>query len=131
MILRFYFLFKSNLDSVYYPFLRWKQALTPTEFHNTLGVTEVHKALTPTQGFGVEFFSTFTLVLVVFGVCDDNRKDVKGSAPLAIGLCIATAILATVSPIVYYAHTYNSSWFLILPVVRCLFRGIQCRLVTY
>jgi glycerol uptake facilitator-like aquaporin len=75
-----------------------KQALTPTEFHNTLGVTEVHKALTPTQGFGVEFFSTFTLVLVVFGVCDDNRKDVKGSGPLAIGLCIATAILATVSP---------------------------------
>lgn len=71
------------------------QALTPTDFHNTLGVTEIHKALTPTQGFGVEFFSTFTLVLVVFGVCDDNRKDVKGSGPLAIGLCIATAILAT------------------------------------
>lgn len=71
------------------------QALTPTEFHNTLGVTEVHTALTPTQGFGVEFFSTFTLVLVVFGVCDENRKDVRGSAPMAIGLCISAAILAT------------------------------------
>lgn len=71
------------------------QALTPPDFHNTLGVTEIHPKLSPTQGFGVEFFSTFTLVLVVFGVCDENRKDVKGSAPLAIGLAIATAILAT------------------------------------
>jgi len=71
------------------------QALTPPEFHNTLGVTELHEALTPTQGFGVEFFSTFTLVLIVFGVCDENRNDIKGSAPLAIGLTVTTAILAT------------------------------------
>lgn len=71
------------------------QALTPAEFHNTLGVTQIHPKLSPTQGFGVEFFSTFTLVLVVFGVCDSNRKDIRGSAPLAIGLAISTAILAT------------------------------------
>ena len=74
------------------------QSLTPEKFHNTLGVTTVHEFLTPTQGFGVEFFSTFTLVLVVFGVCDENRNDIKGSAPLAIGLTVTTAILATVSP---------------------------------
>lgn len=60
-------------------------------------MTELHEALTPTQGFGVEFFSTFTLVLIVFGVCDENRNDIKGSAPLAIGLTVTTAILATVS----------------------------------
>lgn len=52
--------------------------------------------LTPTQGFGVEFFATFTLVLVVFGVCDENRRDLKGSAPLIIGLYVTAAILAMV-----------------------------------
>ena len=62
-----------------------------------LGVTQVHNNLTTSQGFGVEFFSTFTLVLIVFGVCDEHRKDIRGSAPLAIGLTVTTAILATVS----------------------------------
>ncbi len=61
-----------------------------------MGVTSVHELLNPTQAFGVEFFSTFSLVLVVFGVCDANRTDIKGSGPLAIGLTVTTAILATV-----------------------------------
>ena len=42
--------------------------------------------------FNVFFF----LEICCQGVCDENRKDVKGSAPLAIGLAIATAILSTV-----------------------------------
>jgi len=71
------------------------QSLTPEKFHHTMGVTSVHELLNPTQAFGVEFFSTFSLVLVVFGVCDANRTDIKGSGPLAIGLTVTTAILAT------------------------------------
>jgi aquaporin related protein len=71
------------------------QALTPASAQGMLGVTQVHNNLTTSQGFGVEFFSTFTLVLIVFGVCDEHRKDIRGSAPLAIGLAVTTAILAT------------------------------------
>lgn len=71
------------------------EALTPTQFHNSMGVTSLHPSLTPAQGFGIEFFTTFSLVIVVFGVCDPNRTDIKGSAPLAIGLTVSTGILAT------------------------------------
>jgi len=71
------------------------QAFTPPAYHDTLGVTNLGTGMSPTQGFGVEFFATFTLVLVIFGVCDKNRTDLKGSGPLAIGLSITTAILAT------------------------------------
>jgi len=71
------------------------EALTPSQFHGTMGVTSLHPTLTPAQGFGIEFFITFSLVIVVFGVCDPHRNDVKGSAPLAIGLTVSTGILAT------------------------------------
>lgn len=54
------------------------------------------------QGFAIEFFITFLLVLVVFGAAADenNTPNVKGSAPLAIGLSITTCHMFAVSYIV-------------------------------
>ena len=63
----------------------------------TLGLTAVNPKLSPVQGFGVEFFLGFVLVMVVFGVCDSNRKSVDIPAPLAIGLTVGMGHLATVS----------------------------------
>jgi len=71
------------------------ESLTPLEFQGSMGVTSLHPKLTPAQGFGLEFFTTFGLVIVVLGVCDSHRTDVKGSGPLAIGLTVALGILVT------------------------------------
>jgi len=60
-----------------------------------LGCTTVNEAVTTGQAFGVEFIITMVLVLVVFGAAADanNAHNVKGSAPLAIGLSITTCHL--------------------------------------
>ncbi|XP_063234751.1 aquaporin AQPAe.a-like [Bacillus rossius redtenbacheri] len=72
------------------------KALTPESFQSTLGTTQVKPELTPLQGFGIEFFLGFILLLVVFGVCDTNRGDTKGFAPLAIGLTITLGHLVAI-----------------------------------
>lgn len=72
------------------------KAVTPEAATGTLGLSMVNDQITPVQGFGVEFLITFVLVFTVFGVCDGFRLDVKGSAPLAIGLSVATCHLFAV-----------------------------------
>jgi aquaporin related protein len=78
-------------------FMGLLQALTPLAAQKNLGITLLADGVTPVQGFGIEYFLGFVLVLVVFGVCDMNRSEVKGLAPVAIGLTIAMGHLAVVS----------------------------------
>ncbi|XP_076373061.1 aquaporin AQPAe.a-like isoform X2 [Tachypleus tridentatus] len=66
------------------------KGLTPSNLQGNLGATVVNQHLSPVQGFVVELCITFVLVFTVFACCDENRGDIKGSAPLAIGLSVAT-----------------------------------------
>ena len=70
------------------------QALTPEDKQGLLGLTIVNYHVTPAQAFFVEALMTFVLVLTVVAVCDGRRSDIKGSAPLAIGLAVAVGMLA-------------------------------------
>ena len=70
--------------------------MTPAELQGHLGMTFVSPKVEPVQALFLEALITFVLVLTVCGVCDDLRKDVKGSAPLAIGLSISVCHLMAV-----------------------------------
>ncbi|PSN40179.1 Aquaporin AQPAe.a [Blattella germanica] len=73
------------------------KAFTPNATQGKLGATELGEDVLPIQGFGVEFMLGFVLVIVVFGVCDANRPEFKGFAPLVIGLTITLGHLAALS----------------------------------
>lgn len=66
----------------------------PLPLPGVTGLTDIN----PGQGLGIEMFITFVLVLVVFAAAADenNAPNVKGSAPLAIGLSITTCHLFAV-----------------------------------
>nr|BAK32935.1 aquaporin [Belgica antarctica] len=62
-----------------------------------LGHTSLSMGVSEFQGLGFEFFLGFVLVLVVFGVTDENKPDSRFIAPLAIGLTVTLGHLGTVS----------------------------------
>lgn len=62
-----------------------------------LGHTALNANVNQFQGLGFEFFLGFVLVLVVFGVTDENKPDSRFIAPLAIGLTVTLGHLGVVS----------------------------------
>uniref|UniRef100_A0A3Q1EF31 Aquaporin 1a (Colton blood group), tandem duplicate 2 n=2 Tax=Acanthochromis polyacanthus TaxID=80966 RepID=A0A3Q1EF31_9TELE len=61
----------------------------------SLGVNKL-KEISPRQGFGTEFMLTLQLVLCVLAITD-KRRDIGGSAPLAIGFSVVVGHLAGIS----------------------------------
>lgn len=63
-------------------------ALTPEQYLTTnpgVCMTIPHPTITVTQAFFIEFFLTFTLVLVISGVWDPRNRDSCDSIPLRVG----------------------------------------------
>lgn len=73
------------------------KGVTPYERWGALGTTGLHKEMEAGRAFGVEFMITFVLVFTVFASCDGKRNDLKGSAPMTIGLSVTMCHLFAVS----------------------------------
>lgn len=72
------------------------RALSPETMEGALGVVSLSEGVTPVQGFGIEFFLAFILVLVVCGACDAAKPHSQGMAPLVIGLAVSVGHLVGV-----------------------------------
>uniref|UniRef100_A0A4D5RA43 Aquaporin AQPAe.a n=1 Tax=Scolopendra viridis TaxID=118503 RepID=A0A4D5RA43_SCOVI len=109
--------------------------------YDDVGVADT-KSLNAGQVLGVELFITFILVLTVYAVTDANRTDIKGSAPLAIGLAIGMCHLFAVpltgagmnparafGPALIY-NSWNNHWaYWIGPFVGAIAAGLLYHLV--
>ncbi|KAK0091838.1 hypothetical protein PV326_002626 [Microctonus aethiopoides] len=73
-----------------------KIAIPPAPASLGMGSTNLGGGVTVGQGVLIEAIVTFLLVLVVQAVTDSKRNDVKGWAPLAIGLTISVAHMAAI-----------------------------------
>ncbi|XP_972862.2 aquaporin AQPcic isoform X1 [Tribolium castaneum] len=67
--------------------------MVPEEKEHSLGITNIGPGITDVQGFLMEIILTFLLLFIIHAVCDPRRKDIKGSAPLAIGLAVTACHL--------------------------------------
>ena len=102
-----------SLDLSYYNFI---QSFTPAG-KPVPGATLINEkaGITIGQGFGIEMLITFVLVLVVFAAAADenNAINVKGSAPLAIGLSITTCHLFAVRNKDILMHVFVKAFLLV------------------
>ncbi|XP_060864274.1 aquaporin AQPAe.a isoform X2 [Metopolophium dirhodum] len=70
--------------------------VTPDAVTKGLGKTDINTLLQPGQGFVVEAFITFILVLVIHSVCDEANRSNIVTPSISIGLTIAAAHLAAI-----------------------------------
>jgi len=109
----------------------------------SLGATGLD-GITPAQGFGVEMFITMVVVLTVFAAAADenNAINVKGSAPVAIGLAVTAGHLFAIpltgsgmnparalGPAVVTGMTANHWVFWVGPLVGGILAGLIYQLV--
>ncbi|XP_036897094.1 aquaporin-1 [Sturnira hondurensis] len=64
--------------------------------NNSLGSNALAPGVNSGQGLGIEIFATLQLVLCVLATTDRRRRDLGGSAPLAIGLSVALGHLLAI-----------------------------------
>nr|BAG60376.1 unnamed protein product [Homo sapiens] len=63
---------------------------------NSLGRNDLADGVNSGQGLGIEIIGTLQLVLCVLATTDRRRRDLGGSAPLAIGLSVALGHLLAI-----------------------------------
>lgn len=73
-------------------------------------LSQIAENMTQGKAFGVEFLVTFQLVLCVLATTDSRRNDVKGSAPLAIGLSVGLGHLVAVSKLQTFFTFFFFNW---------------------
>lgn len=107
------------------------RALSPERMEHALGVVSLSPGVTPVQGFGIEFFLAFILVLVVCGACDAAKPDSKGIAPLVIGLSVSVGHIIGVRCIFYLRCFLSDCLYLIENKQEYLKLRLHCNAIFY